>query len=214
MARIEIEVRRSNNIEVEIPDSAGLAFDRRTVDSDGRMTATECVLTRANVCPYVGCEVTDYEQLGLDPNRVYYLYRDPAALKAAMPGLNGKPLLLDHVLVSATDPKKSLQVGTVVDCRWASDRIVGTVVVWDQAGIDGIESKELRDLSCGYRYKPVMKSGVAPDGDRYDILMTGIEFNHVALVREGRVDGAFVADSAFDERAAVEALVPNLYRLG
>jgi hypothetical protein len=201
------------DIEIEI-DCGGVAFDRRTVDSDGRMTATECVLTRSNVCPYVGYEVPDYEQLGLDPNHVYYLYRDPAALKAAMPGLNGKPLLLDHVLVSASDPKQSLQVGTVVDCRWAEDRIIGTVVVWDQKAITAIESKELRDLSCGYRYRAVKTSGVAPDGDRYDILMTGpIEWNHVALVREGRVDGAFVADSALDRRAAVERLVPNFYRL-
>nr|DAK77260.1 MAG TPA: prohead serine protease [Caudoviricetes sp.] len=178
------------------------------------MTATECVLTRSNVCPYMGHEVPDYEQLGLEPERVYYLYRDPVALKAAVSSLNGKPLLLDHVLVSASDPQKSLQVGTVVDCRWAGDRIVGTVVVWDQKAIDAIESRELRDLSCGYRYSAVKQSGVAPDGDRYDLLMTGpIEWNHVALVRIGRVEGAFVADSAPDQRAEVARLIPHLDRL-
>lgn len=205
----------ANNIEVEMPDSRPLAFDRRTVDSDGRMTATECVLTRANVCPYIGAEIPEYERLGLDPNMTYMCYRDPAALKAAMPGLNGKPLMMDHVLTSATDPQKALTVGTVIGCRWSGDSIIGTVVVWDRTAIDAIESKELRDLSCGYRYSAVLKSGVAPNGERYEIFMTGpIEFNHIALVREGRVDGAFVADSAYGSPSAeLLKLIPHLNRL-
>ena len=202
----------ADKIEVEIPTT--LTFDRRSTDSDGRLTATECVLTRANVSMYIGGEIPGYQQLGLDPNAVYPCYRDPVALKAAMPGLNGKPLMMDHVLTSATDPQKSLIVGTVVDCRWVGDAIVGTVVVWDRAAIEAIESKALRDLSCGYRYTPVRKDGIAPGGDRYNILMTGpIEFNHIALVSEGRVDGAFVADSAHSAAAEVLARIPHLNRL-
>lgn len=212
---IEFEVRRcSDNIEIEIPDERPLAFDRRSVDQFGQMTATECVLTRSNVCTYVGFEIPNYEQLGLNPDRTYQCYRDPSALKAALTGLNGKPLLMDHVLTTAANPQKHITVGTVVDCRWASDRIIGTVIVWDNTAIDAIESKRLRDLSCAYDYRAVKQSGVAPDGERYEILMTGpITWNHVALVREGRVDGAFVADSALDQRAELSKLIPHFNRL-
>ena len=198
-------------IDIEIPGP--LAFDRRSTDRDGRLTATECVLTRANVCGYLGSEIPECEQLGLRSDQLYQLYRDPVALRAAMPGLNGKPLMIAHVVVNASDPQQMMVAGTVHDCRWEGDRIVGTVSVWQADAIAAIESGALKDLSCGYHYKCVMAPGVAPDGTPFDGRMRSIEFNHIALVDVGRVDGAFVSDSAPDRRSALAKLIPNFYRL-
>jgi hypothetical protein len=202
------------DIEIEL-DERPLAFDRRSIDSDGRMTATNCVLTRANVCPYVGREINEYERLGLDPDRTYQLYRDAAALKAAASSLNGKPLLLEHTPVSAADPKQWLTVGTVSDCRWEEpDRIVGTVSVWNEDAIRAIESGALKDLSCAYRYKAVMTPGVSPSGEPFDGRMVGpLEWNHLALCDIGRVDGAMVGDSALPTREQLERLIPGYHRL-
>jgi uncharacterized protein len=203
------------DLEIEITHERPLALDKRSFDSDGRLTATECVLTRANVCPYVGREIIDYGQLGLEPDRIYNLYRDAGALKSAASSLNGKPLLLEHTAVSAADPKQWLTVGTVSDCRWeAPDRIVGTVSVWNADAIRAIESGALKDLSCAYRYKAVMTSGVSPSGEPFDGRMVGpIEWNHISLVDMGRVRGAMVGDAALARQVTLERAIPGYGRL-
>jgi len=76
-----------------------LALDKssaRSKDADGHMRVEHCLLTRACVSEYDGSEVPDAARLGWRPGRKYCLFRDPEALKAAVPGLEGKPLLLQH----------------------------------------------------------------------------------------------------------------------
>ena len=186
------------DIDIEIPDRPPMALDRRTYDVDGMLTITESVISAAQVNPYLGREIPEADALGLDPDRVYNLYRDPAALKEAVPLFNGKPLLIEHAPVSAADPKQQLIVGTVSDCRWSDGKVIGTVNVWDADAIRGIESSALRDLSAGYRYTCNMTPGVTRSGEHYDGRMLSIAPNHVALVIEGRVEGAQVGDSAVD----------------
>ena len=206
-------VRRARDIEIEIPRSSRwpLALDKRSFDSDRRLTITDCVISASQVNPYIGAEIPDWQALGLDPDALYPMYRDPAALKAAMPGLNGKPLLIEHASVSAADPKQHLQVGTVFDCRWANDRILGTVSVWDENAIHGIETNVQRDLSAGYRYTPKMTPGVA-NGESFAGRMVAIEFQHVALVPQGRVSGAQVGDAA-PTRYPLTRVIPGYGRL-
>jgi uncharacterized protein len=66
-------------------------------------------------------------------------------------------------------------------------------VIWDQSAIDAVESGETADISCGYRYRPVMEPGTFR-GEPYDGRMVDIEGSHVALVPDGRVPGCLVAD--------------------
>ncbi len=54
---------------------------------------------------------------------------------------NGVPLLIDHAPVSAADPKQQLIAGTVSDCVWRDERVMGTVNVWTSEGIEGIETR-------------------------------------------------------------------------
>jgi uncharacterized protein len=207
--------RRDPDIEIEIPRSPerGLALDKRSYSPDGWLQVTDCVISAAQVNPYQGREVPDYHVLGLDPDRIYQLYREPAALKAAVPLFNGIPLLADHAPVSADDPKQQLIVGTVGDCRWDSGRVMGTISVWVAYSIRGIEQNIQRDLSAGYHYRPVKQAGVAPGGERYEIVMRDIVPQHVALVAVGRVTGAMVADAALDSRTVVERMIPHFFRL-
>jgi hypothetical protein len=184
------------DIELEDDRTPALALDRRSYDSDNRLTITDCVISAAQVNPYIGREIPDFQTLGLDADKIYLLYRDRVALKAAVSKFNGIPLLIQHAAVSAADPKRQLQVGTVHDCRWSDDRVIGTVSVWDEAAIGGIESRVKRDLSAGYRYVPIMSPGVTLGGEKFAGRMTKIEPNHVALVIEGRVTGAMVGDAA------------------
>lgn len=168
-----------------------IAMDRapsmRTKDVDGRLHVRDCNVSKANVCPYIGEEIPDWEKLGLQRDRVYYLYRDAAALAEAAATMERVPLMMRHVASTAARPQKETIVGTVSNVRWVAPYLRADLTVWDAAAIDAIESQRQCELSPGYRYTPVMESGVSPEGERYDGRMMGpIIFNHLALVDTGR----------------------------
>lgn len=175
------------------------AFDKksaRTVDADGRMRVKDCILSTAEINPYRGSEIPGYEELGLKPNSVYELYRDPEEMRKAAPTFEGVPLMVKHIPQTADAPRKEYQCGAIHTVTFDGKHLRGDLLVSDGYAIELIESEELSDLSCGYRYKPDMVSGEVR-GDRYDGVMRDIQGNHVALVDDGRATGAHVADSAF-----------------
>ncbi len=175
-----------------------IAQDRRSYDQDGRMHAPGCRISKANVCPYYGREIPGFEALGLDANRIYRMYRDPAALAEAATTFNNVPLHAAHVLVSVDDPSLETVVGTVSNARYEHPYLVADVTAWTREAIDDIESGDKKELSCAYRYVAHMISGTSPDGVRYDGKMIGpIQANHVALVAKGRAGpDVVVADEA------------------
>jgi uncharacterized protein len=176
------------------------AFDRKTArsfDADGRMRVRDCILSTAEVNPYYGREIPDPDdKLKLSPEKVYELYRSPEELKKSIPTFNGVPLMIKHIAQTASDPRKEYQAGSVHSVTFDGEHLRGDLLVSDGRAIELIESDELSDLSCGYRYDPVMQSGEA-DGSKYDGVMRNIQGNHVALVDDGRASGAHVADAAF-----------------
>ena len=68
-----------------------LALDRsmRHKDQDGRLHVANCRLSKATVNPYRGREIPQSQQLGLDPERIYQLYRAPDELSAAAASSSG-----------------------------------------------------------------------------------------------------------------------------
>jgi hypothetical protein len=174
------------------------AFDKKTArsrDADGRMRVRDCILSTAEINPYRGREIPKNDELGLEPNKVYDLYRAPDELKKAASTFEGVPLMIKHIPQTAEAPRKEYQAGAVHSITFDGEHLRGDLLVSDGMAIELIESGELADLSCGYRYKPVMRSGDA-GGQHYDGVMTEIQGNHVALVDDGRASGAHVADSA------------------
>lgn len=180
-----------------------LAFDRasvRSYDQDGRLHVQITNISKANICPYLGKEIPDSEKLGLDPDRVYNLLRDPEELAKSVPTWNNIPLLSVHKPVHVDDPKKELIVGsTGTDASFDNPYLRQSLVVWDGVAIAGIEDEEQKELSCGYRYRADMTPGVF-EGAAYDGVMRDIRGNHVALVVEGRAGSDIVVgDSKLDE---------------
>ena len=164
-----------------------IAFDRsmRTIDADGHMHVETANISKANVCPYYGREIPNGSELGLDPDRVYMLYRDAAELEAAAATYENKPLMMKHVAVSADDPQKYFIVGTVSNVRFEYPYLKASLAVWDRKAIEAIDSGAQEQLSCGYRYVADMSPG-EHDGVKYDGVMRGLKCNHVALVEAGR----------------------------
>ena len=174
-----------------------IAFDRRMETIDGHLVVKGCHVTKANVCPYLGSEIPNAEALGLQPDKIYMLYRDPAEIQAAADTYNRVPLLMQHVAVSADRPQQFLTVGTASNARFTHPYLDMDLTVWTREGIEAIESGAQRELSCGYRYVADMTPGTSLEGERFDGRMTGIVCNHVALVEAGRAGpDVCVSDSA------------------
>lgn len=182
------EVERAAYANGYAGDSA-LAFDRATVrsfDNDGRLHIEVTPISKANVCPYYGREIPNSKALGLQPDKVYYLLRDPKELAKAANTFNNIPLLNEHIPVTAADPQKMAVVGsTGTDAEFDGTYLKNSLVVWDADSIAGIETDEKKELSSAYRYVADMTPGVH-EGQPYDGVMRDIVGNHVALVIEGR----------------------------
>lgn len=177
-----------------------LAFDRsnsvRTKDVDGRLHIAITNISAEEVSDYYGREIPDYESLGLDADTIYGLYRPAEEIIKAISSFNNLPVLLGHAPVSADDHKPDMIIGsTGTDCEFVAPYLRNSMVVWAQDAIDQIESREAADLSCGYRYVPLLESGVFK-GKPYQLKMTQLIGNHLAVVPDGRVNGAVIGDSA------------------
>lgn len=158
----------------------------RSFDKDGRLHIELTPISKANVCPYYGREIPNSRSLGLQPDKVYYLLRDPKELAKAASTFNNIPLLNEHIPVTAADPQKMAVVGsTGTDSEFDGTYLKNSLVVWDADSIAGIETDEKKELSSAYRYVADMTPGVH-EGQPYDGVMRDIVGNHVALVIEGR----------------------------
>ena len=175
-----------------------LAFDKsaRLVDESGILHVEKSNISKAIVNPYMGSEIPRWDELGLDPSKVYYLYRDPEELRKASDTFRNLPLLSKHVPVFAEKPPKDLVIGCVgSDIEFKAPYLQGSLSVWDKNSIALIEANAVKELSSAYFYDADMTPGVV-DGTHYDGIMRNIRGNHVAVVENGRAGpDVVVADS-------------------
>lgn len=194
-----------------------LAFDKgsvRNYDADGRLHVSKTPISKANVCPYYGQEIPGWESLGLEPTRIYRLLRDPVELERARDTFARMPILSKHVHVTADDPQPELVVGAVgSDVAFAAPYLDADLCVWDAASIAGIETGDVRELSCAYRYVPVMEPGEY-EGQPYDGRMTEIQGSHLALVEVGRAGSDVVVADASPFSTTKEKPAMKMTKLG
>ncbi len=165
-----------------------LAFDRtaRRIDADGRLHVDRSHISKATVNPYYGKEIPGFELLGLAADQIYRLLRDPVELERGAQTFARLPILSEHVPVTVDAPRPDLVVGAIgSEITFAPPYLDADLCIWDAASIAGIETDKVRELSCAYRYVPVMEAG-AFEGQPYDGRMTEIQGNHLALVEIGR----------------------------
>ncbi|MBF7823358.1 DUF2213 domain-containing protein [Klebsiella quasivariicola] len=177
-----------------------LAFDRasvRTIDANGRLQISRTNISKANVNGYYGREIPRSEELGLEPNKLYRLWRHPDELRKAAKSFNNIPVLSKHIPDFPTDPPNEFRVGvTHSNAEFDGTYLTVGMSIWDNSAIAGIESGEQRELSASYKYVADMTPGVTPDGEPYDGVMRDIFGNHEALVPDGRAGpDVLVADS-------------------
>lgn len=181
-----------------------LTFDAspsaRITDENGFLHVASSHITKATVNPYYGREIPGWREAGLDPEAVYYGFRDPEELKKSLSTWQGLPLHIEHHVDSAEEPARLTRVGAVGRADWNAPYVDAPLTVWDGEAIAAIEDGSFRELSCAYRYDPDFTPG-RYEGVEYDFIMRNIRGNHVALVEEGRAGpDVVVADGALDAR--------------
>lgn len=165
-----------------------LAFDRtaRRIDADGRLHVDRSHISKATVNPYYGREIPGFEELGLEADKIYRLFRDPVELERGAATFARLPILSEHVPVTVDAPRPDLVVGAIgSEIVFDAPYLDADLCVWEAGAIAGIETDKVRELSCAYRYVPIMEPGEF-EGQPYDGRMTEIQGNHLALVEVGR----------------------------
>lgn len=175
-----------------------IAFDEsaRSIDESGHLRVSRTVLSMADVNPYFGREIPGFEALGLDPDRIYNMLRDPVELEKSADTAKGKQILLKHTYVDSKTVEKDLTVGAIgSDIVYEDGKLYGDLTWWDEEAIDLIDSGKMEQLSYSYYFDPDMTPGVF-EGKPYDGVMRNIHGNHIAMVERGRIGrDAVISDS-------------------
>lgn len=166
-----------------------LAFDfalsKRRKTKEGFLLVEDNRFIKEQVSPYAGREIPGWEDLGLDPDKIYYGYRPASEIIKSIKSWDGLPLLLDHAFESASNPTRQ-RIGSVgTSSRWDDPFGYNSFSFDEQWGIDAVESGEFKQISPSYRYRPEFVSGVF-NGERYDFIMRDLEGNHIAIVQRAR----------------------------
>lgn len=168
----------------------------RSMDENGFMHVGLSNITKATINPYYGAEVAGWEELGLDPDKIYMAYRAPDELQKSLDTWSGLPLQFEHHMDNADEPAKLTRVGSVgTQIVWADPYVQAPLTIWDTTAIQAIEDGSCKELSCAYYYEPDFTPGEV-NGEPYDFVMRSIRGNHVALVPKGRAGrDVYVADA-------------------
>lgn len=102
--------------------------------------------------------------------------------------LEGGDFVEGHPLGNVVNPKNWRQhsIGSASNVRRDGDRLIGDLLVKDEAAIKAIQSKKKTELSLGYELFAEQRSGKTDSGESYDMVITKMIGDHVALVKQGR----------------------------
>jgi hypothetical protein len=171
---------------------------QRHIDSNGYMHIDKSNLTKEQIAPYVGDSIPEWRELGLDPKKVYHIYRPAEEIEKAVDTFNGLPLMFGHWDMDADTigTVKEYVVGSLgTDAEFNAPYLTNSITITDKKAIEAVESGEYKELSAGYSCVLDMTGGLF-DGQNYDGIMREIKGNHIALVQEGRAGhDVRVADS-------------------
>lgn len=199
---------KKENIIIAIDNTA--MDSARMTDINGYVTIKDVIITSAAVHPYIGKSIPNWKVLSLDPAKIYYLYRPLEEIQKSKDTFNSMPLLSDHIEISSNSENVP-KIGTLGSTnRIQGNDLLSDITFWHQSDINKLEGvdangnplyKPKKGVSAGYRYTPVLESGVF-NGKPYDIRMTNLIANHVAHVENPRNEVSIIQDGLnFDEES-------------
>jgi hypothetical protein len=168
----------------------------REIDEFGRLHIKQSNICKAGVNKYLGREIIGWQELGLDPTKIYKMLRSPEEVEKAAESFVRLPILSEHIPVTASAFPKDLVVGTIgTDVVWNAPYLQSDLCFWTRDAITDIEAERKIELSPSYKYKTVMGPGTY-EGQAYDGSMVDIIGNHLAHVEDGRQGSDIVVGDA------------------
>lgn len=164
----------------------------KKIDSAGMWNIKGNPITHDGVALYSGRAIDASGAFGLDPNKLYPVYRPFDELQKACESFNGKPLINNHEMIGTdgnlTKPDDKNIGGTIYNVRPSEDQpgvIIADMTIFSEEIQDAIENGKV-ELSLGYWCKYRKESG-EHNGSPYQFVQYDLEGNHIALVDNGRM---------------------------
>ena len=99
-----------------------IVYDKNTFGSNreidevnGYLRVDECNISKCQVRPYLGKEIPNWREFGLEPDKIYNVYCPREELKKAVPTFNNLPLTREHIEVDVDNVPKEKIVGSLGD---------------------------------------------------------------------------------------------------
>ncbi len=156
-------------------------------DENGYVTIPDNPITKSGVFQYLGSSISDQ----LEPNKVYNVYRPEEEVNNpdTIESFRLTPWIPEHIMLgNEFTPAEVVGVqgvtGETVEYR--------NGILYSKLKLFGEDLKKLiknglKELSCGFRCTWDIVSGVAPDGQPYDVIQRKIRGNHLASVESARM---------------------------
>jgi len=164
----------------------------RSVDTNGWVEIKNNPLSKVGVYPYSGAMIDSDGKLGLDPLKLYNVYRPASELssKETIESFKLVPWIDEHDMLdpSMSDAQKCKTFGVIGEqVHFKNGRLYGNLKIYDTDYLDRtIDSGKKPEVSCGYRCKYVPKKGTFGD-KQFDFIQTNIRGNHLASTKQGRM---------------------------
>lgn len=164
----------------------------KKIDTAGMWTIKGNPITHDGVVMYSGKAIDANGSLGLDPQKLYPVYRPLEELRKACESFNGKPLINNHEMIGTaedlTRPDEKNIGGTIFNVRPSADQegyIIADMTIFSEEIQHLVEDGKC-ELSLGYwcKYRPEVGTH---NGVRYEFVQYDLEGNHIALVDCGRM---------------------------
>ncbi len=165
-----------------------MPFFNKPQKTDEGFLIVDVVITEPGVLPYTyrNFDGTEFVQNEFLDSSVY--------AKEFLNSCEGAPFVLEHpknsqgALTDVTPENyNTVVMGVVTNPRVDTEtgKVLGTLKIWNTDVIHKIETKELEEISSGYKCRVIPEQGNY-EGTPYDVRQTNMIMNHLALVEEGR----------------------------
>ena len=164
----------------------------RREDLNGFIEIEGNPISKVGVFPYLGKEIDQDGALGLEPNKIYYIYRPAEELSnpECIESFKLVPWIIEHEMLGDKEdgltPAEQKGIHGVIGERvyFEDGYLKANLRVFSKKLEDVIENSK-KDLSIGYRCRYDMLPGFF-NGQEYDGVQRDLRGNHLAAVNEGR----------------------------
>ena len=140
----------------------------------------------------VAPQVREYHptELGLpvDDGKMIRMFTPPDALFSPDVMDNVTDFVESHPDGNQVTPDnwRKFAIGEAKNIRRDGNKLIGDLLVKDKTAIQTIQDGKKVELSLGYQLAAELQSGKTDDGQEYDVVVTSMVGDHVALVKRGR----------------------------